>query len=96
MKATRVQYQEFLSSFVWEDVKTILKERLEDVRNHFEIDASADPWEDIKQVAHNRGRAEELRYLLELPGFIIQNFESLTEYDKAVKSMTERGEEDAR
>lgn len=95
MKATKIQYREFSSSFVWEDLKTILKERLKDIRDQLERATSGDPAQEMHRIAQNRGRAEELRYLLELPGFIIENFESLAEYDKAVSQMTEGGEEDA-
>uniref|UniRef100_A0A6H1ZGX1 Uncharacterized protein n=1 Tax=viral metagenome TaxID=1070528 RepID=A0A6H1ZGX1_9ZZZZ len=56
------QFEEFLSSTVWTDIKGELNIWLEGVRDGLE-----DTDSDEKDLFRNQGRAEAVRYLLSLP-----------------------------
>ncbi|MDI6785122.1 MAG: hypothetical protein QMD92_00275 [bacterium] len=90
LKSSKIEYGEFLRSRIWADLKTIIKERIKSNTMELEYESpSEDVWIDIRRVASSRARIGELRYLSELPSFLLEKYDELFEIE-------EEGEEDAR
>lgn len=85
LKANKGDYTEFLSSRVWADMKTIIKERISLNTEELEYEnPGEDVWIDIRRVASTRARLGELRYLLELPGFLLEKHDEISNINEEV------------
>ena len=73
MRATKAQFEEFERSIIWLDLRDFLKDRLEGIRDELE-DSPLDLISDVKNTMWNRGRAEEVRILLDLPKMLVENY----------------------
>lgn len=74
LKASESTYKEFVKSSIWDDIKAVLTTRLELIRDDLEYNAD--------NIDELRGRAKELRFLLNLPQYIIDNYTRLSEIEK--------------
>ena len=86
LKTNKQALTEFLSSSVWADLKDIIRERI--ALNVEELEYQSpdeDVWIDIRRVASSRAKLGELRYLLELPRFLLEKFDELSKLDEEVK-----------
>jgi len=72
--STAGQFEEFLNSTVWIDIKSELSVWLEGVRDGLESTDS-----DEKELYRNQGRAQGIRYLLSLPETIRDQLVALQE-----------------
>lgn len=89
LKANKAAFDEFLRSSVWADLKDIIEERIALNLKELEYESSnEDVWVDIRRVASTRARLGELRYLMNLPEFLAEQYDEL--------SKIEEGEEDGR
>ncbi len=75
MRSTKIQFMEFIDSNVWTDIRNILLIRLNDCRDSLETGINSG----IEEIRIEQGRAEELRYILDLPRSIVEDWESLNE-----------------
>lgn len=88
LKASKIGLEDFLRSGVWEDLKDIIEERIAINVQELEYESpNEDVWIDIRRVASIRAKLGELRYLLNLPKFLAEQYESISK-------MEEEGEED--
>jgi hypothetical protein len=86
LKTNKQALTEFLSSSVWADLKDIIRERIALNVEELEYQSSGeDVWIDIRRVASSRAKLGELRYLLELPRFLLEKFDELSKLDEEVK-----------
>jgi len=86
LKATKIGLEEFLRSGVWADFKDILEERIKLNQDELEYQSPGeDVWIDIRRVASTRAKLGELRYLLELPEFLLDNYEELSKMEEEVE-----------
>ena len=84
MNSTEGQLREFKDSVIWADIKRFLLERLEGVRDNLEGNTKVlDLINDVKDTMLNRGRAEEIRFLLDLPDVIIANYKIFAKEEEA-------------
>jgi hypothetical protein len=67
---TSTAWEEFKNSPGWKEVEAILKERIELIRNDLETGTDADGRPITPEKC--RGGLEELRFVLALPGYIIE------------------------
>lgn len=89
LKSSKAGLEEFLRSSVWADLKDIISERIALNTEELEYESpNEDVWIDIRRVASTRAKLGELRYLKELPKFLLDRYEEL--------STIEEGEEDGR
>ncbi len=87
LKANKAAFVEFLRSSVWTDLKDIIDERIALNLQELEYESpNEDVWIDIRRVASGRARLGELRYLINLPEFLAEQYDEL--------SKIEEGEED--
>ena len=87
LKANKAAFEEFLRSSVWNDLKDIIDERITLALRELEYESLIeDVWIDIRRVASARARLGELRYLMNLPEFLADQYDEL--------SKIEEGEED--
>lgn len=78
MRATLEQMREFEKSLIWLDIRDFLLERLDGIRDELEGNTKVlDLINDMKDTMLNRGRAEEVRFLLELPKILVENYKAL-------------------
>ena len=83
LRASKAAIDEFLRSAVWTDLKDIITERIALSQEELEVeDPSEDVWKDIRRVASARARLGELRYLLELPNFLLNSYEELSKIEE--------------
>jgi hypothetical protein len=77
MQARAVDFEELGRLQVWKDLKDILLLRLNSVRDDLEstMDNSMD--------MYNKGRASELRFLVDLPEYIAKNYDLIKEEDES-------------
>lgn len=78
MKAPKERWNEFLQSDVWADLKTVLLQRLSSVRDTLEVC-------DKETFQHEQGRAEELRFLIDMPAEIYRNFDEYKQEQEELK-----------
>lgn len=82
MRSTQEQLKEFEKSLIWLDIKDFLTTRLEAVRDELEGNTKIlDLFNDVKDTMLNRGRAEEIRFLLDLPNVLATNYKALVKED---------------
>ena len=85
LKATKIGLEEFLRSGVWADFKDILEERIKLNQDELEYQSlGEDVWIDIRRVASTRAKLGELRYLLELPKFLLKSYDELSKIEEEV------------
>lgn len=77
MRATKVQYIEFLSSNIWQDLKREILLELSAVRDDLE-----DPTRGRDDIKFLQGNAATLRRISDLPQLIIDEWDRLTKDDK--------------
>ena len=85
LKATKIGLEEFLRSAVWADLKDILDERI--VINQNELDREdleEDVWVSIRRDTALKAKLGELRYLLELPKFLLKSYDELSKIEEEV------------
>lgn len=88
LKASKAAYKEFVRSTVWADLKDIINERITINQSELEYQPlEEDVWIDIRRVASARAKLGELRYLLNLPKFLLNQYDELSK-------MKEEEEED--
>lgn len=75
LKASKNDYKNFIDSAVWHDICGVLKARLEIVRNDLER-------ADNDNIDILRGEAKEIRFLLNLPQYIVDNYEKIMLVEK--------------
>ena len=83
LKASKVAVEEFLNSGVWADLRDIIGGRI--AINQSELsreDLEEDVWIDIRRVASMRAKLGELRYLLELPRFLLEQYDELSKIEE--------------
>lgn len=86
LKATKIGLEEFLRSGVWADFKDIINERITLNQEELEYQGSnEDVWIDIRRVASTRAKLGELRYLLELPKFLLERYDELSKMEEEVE-----------
>jgi hypothetical protein len=75
--------KEFEQGLVWADIKEFLVTRLEGIRDELEGNTKVlDLFSDIKDTMMNRGRTEELRFLLDLPNLMVENYKAFAKEEK--------------
>ena len=74
MNSTEGQLKEFVTSFIWQDLRLAILTRLSVVRNDLEY-MPDDAENETRETARLRGRAFELRFLADLPGELISQIE---------------------
>ena len=81
MRASKLQFEEFGRSVAWLDIKKLLLLRRSDIRDALEdgVASNVDPNTEMRESARMRGRAEELKFITELPEFIVKTYDQLTE-----------------
>ena len=81
MRASKIQFEEFGRSTAWQDIKKLLLLRRADIRDALEEGVAEDisPETEMRESARMRGRAEELKFITELPEFIVKTYDQLTE-----------------
>ena len=83
MRATQEQLREFEKSLIWLDLKDFLTARLEGIRDELEGNGKVlGLFDDVKDIMWNRGRAEEVRFLLDLPEVLAKNFKIFGKEEK--------------
>lgn len=77
MRATKNQFSDFVQSVMWEDLKKILLLRRSEIRDTLEEGSPADidPQTEMRESARLRGRSEELKYIVDLPQLIVDNYD---------------------
>lgn len=77
MRATKMQFSDFVQSVMWEDLKKILLLRRSEIRDTLEEGSPADidPQVEMRESARLRGRSEELKYIVDLPQLIVDNYD---------------------
>lgn len=77
MQSSKKQFEEFLQTTVWRDLRDLFLLRRSEIRDQLEGGASADVdvYAEVRETARLRGRAEELRYATELPNEIVTNYD---------------------
>jgi hypothetical protein len=84
MRITQGQAKEFKEGLIWADIKEFLTARLEGVRDGLEGNTKVlDLFSDIKDTMINRGRAEEIRFLLDLPNLMVENYKAFAGEEKS-------------
>lgn len=74
-------FREFLTSSIWRYIEESLRYRLEGVRDELE-----DPGLSHDQDSYNKGRTNELRWILEFPQWLVDNYDALkAEVEAAIK-----------
>lgn len=90
LKAGKGALDEFLRSGVWADLKDIIVERIALSQEELECqNLNEDVWIGIRRDTALKARLGELRYLLELPKFLLERYDELSKMEEEV-------EEDAR
>jgi len=81
LKASKIQFEEFSKSSVWQDLKDLLRARRDSIRDDLEEGVKADvsPDIEVRECARMRGQAEELKFIIGLPEFIVSNYDNLSE-----------------
>lgn len=81
MRASKLQFEEFSKSLVWQDLRDLLIVRRNSIRDDLEEGVKADvsPDIEIRESARMRGQAEELKFILGLPEFIVNSYDNLSE-----------------
>ncbi len=83
MRCSKQDLAVFLSSSVWADIKEIINGRIDKVKDDLLLyDKEVDVFKDMREVSYNRGRIEELRFLLLLPEFLFNQFDLLKEEEE--------------
>jgi hypothetical protein len=83
MQATKVQFEDFVRSLVYKDIKVLLLSRLSIVRDDLEkVIPGLSATEQAMIDLVNKGRAEELRYAAELAEVIVENWEEYTKEEE--------------
>lgn len=77
MRATKIQFSDFIETVVWMDIKKILLLRRSEVRDTLEEGSPADidVQTEIRESARLRGRSDELKYIVDLPRLIVDNYD---------------------
>jgi hypothetical protein len=79
MRVSKAMLEEFKDNHCWLDMIDFLKLRLSGIRDELEIgETKLDVFSAYRKDCHDRGRSEEIRFLLELPDRLIENWESIT------------------
>lgn len=84
MRASKIQFIEFSKSRVWQDLKTLLTARRDSIRDDLEEGVKSDvsPDIEIRETSRLRGQAEELKFILGLPEFIVSSYDNLSEEEE--------------
>lgn len=77
MRSSRRQFEEFQRSTVWTDLKETILLRLSMVRDELERQGV-----EREQDLVNKGRAEELRWINDLPDEIIKQWEQINKEER--------------
>jgi len=77
MKATLVQWLEFKSSFIWDDMSSDLKAELESLQVELEDDTNS-----LDKMRWLQGRIVAIRHFLDLPDFVIRDLEEQVQKTK--------------
>lgn len=77
MRSSKRQVEEFLKSTIWTDLKEMILLRLSDVRDELEH-----PEMSREQDLMNKGRAEELRWVNELPQELYNQWEQINKEEQ--------------
>ena len=82
-RASKQQHEDFREGTIWADIKQFLAERLEQIRDELENPPPLPFYEGVKNTDINRGRAEEIRMLLDLPELIISDLQEIADKSKS-------------
>jgi hypothetical protein len=84
MNSSKKQFEEFLQNTVWRDIKDILLLRRSDIRDQLEGGTAADidVYVEMRETARLRGRAEELRFITDLPNEIVNNYDQYSKEEE--------------
>lgn len=69
-KSSQYHVKEFIDGVVWNDIKGELEAVIVDIRNSLEL------CNNMTEIARYQGRAEALRYVLMLPGEMLEAIKS--------------------
>lgn len=77
MKANKRDFLDLVNSIAWKDLAELINERLQDVRDELE-----NPQTSHEIDLMNKGRAEELRWSMDLPGEILKVWDQIKKENK--------------
>ena len=85
MKSTKSQFEDFMLSYIWQDMKTEMLLELSAVRDELE-----DPNNARERDMYLKGKADLLRYASDLPQFIVDKWEELTKDEGEVPDAVDK------
>jgi hypothetical protein len=98
VKASRREWEKFLNSRVWKDMRTELLLRRSHIRDMLELGYDLDKQLPLtnEDTARERGRAQELIFLSEYPDFIVNKggYDKILADEEAQKTLEEEEEND--
>ena len=71
LRASKRMFEEFIASAIWDDVKTIVTDRLALVRDDLEAAGR------IEEISRLQGEASTLRFFLQLPDRLVSEYEEI-------------------
>ena len=83
MRATIQQWQDFIQSAVWVDIKEMLLLERSAIRDGLELGPTEDfdgdllLWEE-----RGRGKAEAIRHMVDYPQYVVDNYETLNKEEE--------------